>query len=336
MNLDRKSVPAYLRRKKLLVEGDPAPVVRPIGDGQKNLVFHVSVPKKEWVVKQALSRANQVKERWWLDRKRIFYEKSCLEILAQLLPPVVIPEVVLEDRTDFVLVTTAQPRDAALWEEELSGGRIDLQIAVQCGELLATVHNQTADARDLKTLFRDTKPFEQLRIEPFYARIAQVFPDLKKPIEAQARQLLKNRHALVLGDLRPRNIWINNGQVYLVDFAAAHFGNPSFDLGFYASDMCLKAMINSPQKAAYLEGINVFWNAYLRAADYPKKGEVEKNAVRDFSCLMLSAIDGRVPIDGLDEHMRNLARRIAQTLLFTELSKIEEITEFINRTLIDG
>lgn len=336
MNLDRKSIPAYLRRKKLLVEGEPAPVVRPIGEGQKNLVFHVAVGRKEWIVKQALSRAQQVKERWWLDRRRIFHEKNCLEILAQFLPPVVLPEVVLEDRTDFVLITTAQPRDAALWEEELLGGRIDLQIAVQCGELLATVHNQTADARDLKLLFKDTKPFEQLRIDPFYAYIAQLFPDLKKPIEAQVRQLLKNRYALVLGDLRPRNIWINTGQVYLVDFAAAHFGNPSFDLGFYASDMCIKAMINSPQKAAYLEGVNVFWNAYFKAADYPKKEEVGKNAVRDFSCLLLCAIDGRVPVTGLDEHMRSLARRIAQNLLFTELHKIEEITEFINRTLIDG
>jgi hypothetical protein len=318
----------------LLLASDPAPVVTSLGDGLQHLVFHVAAPGREWIVKQALARA-QVKERWWLDRRRIFSEKACLEILAQLFP-VLIPEVVLEDRTDFILITTAQPREAVLWENELMGGRIDLQIASQCGELLATVHNQTADDREVKALFKDTKPFEQLRIEPFYGRIAQVFPDLKKPIEAQVRQLLKNRHTLVLGDLRPRNIYVNSGQVYLVDFVAAHFGNPTFDLAFYASDMCLKAMINSPQKAAYLEGINIFWNSYFRTAEYARKKEVEKGAVRDLSCLLLSAIDGRLPVGGLDEHMRGLARRIAQNLLFTELDKIEEITEFVNRTLIDG
>ncbi|MBI2504819.1 MAG: aminoglycoside phosphotransferase family protein [Candidatus Latescibacteria bacterium] len=334
MTLDKKNIAIYLRRKKLLVAGDPVPNVTPLGDGLQHLVFQVAVPRQEWIVKQALARA-QVKERWWLDRRRIFNEKNCLEILAQLFP-VLIPEVVLEDRTDFILVTTAQPREAVLWEDELMGGKIDLQIASQCGELLATVHNQTADDREVKTLFKDTKPFEQLRIEPFYGRIAQVFPDLKKPIEAQIRQLLKNRYTLVLGDLRPRNVYVNSGQVYLVDFVAAHYGNPAFDLALYASDMCLKAMINSPQKAAYLEGINIFWNSYFRTAEYAKKKEVEKSAVRDLSCLLLSSIDGRLPAAGLDEHMRGLARRIAQNLLFTELDRIEEITEFVNRTLIDG
>ena len=34
--------------------------------------------------------------------------------------------------------------------------------------------------------------------------------------------------------------------------------------------------------------------------------------------------------------MADLARRIAMSLLFTELETIEDITEFINRTLIDG
>ncbi|MCC7264862.1 MAG: phosphotransferase [Candidatus Latescibacteria bacterium] len=334
MNLDKKNIATYLRRKKLLVASDPAPVVTSLGDGLQHLVFHVAVPRQEWIVKQALARA-QVKERWWLDRKRIFTEKSCLEILAQLFP-VLIPEVVLEDRTDFILVTTAQPREAVVWEDELMGGKIDLQIASLCGELLGTVHNQTAEDREVKAMFKDTKAFEQLRIEPFYGRIAQVFPDLKKPIEAQVRQLLKSRHALVLGDLRPRNIWISSGQVYMVDFVAAHYGNPAFDVAFYAADMCIKAMINSPQKAAYLEGINIYWNSYFRTAEYATKKEVEKSAVRDLACLLLSAIDGRLPATGLDEHMRGLARRIAQNLLFTELDKIEEITEFVNRTLIDG
>ena len=62
----------------------------------------------------------------------------------------IIPEVVLEDRTDFILVTTAPPHNSVLWENDLHAGRIDLQIAVQCGELLATVHNETAGVPEIK------------------------------------------------------------------------------------------------------------------------------------------------------------------------------------------
>ncbi|MEW6753574.1 MAG: aminoglycoside phosphotransferase family protein [Candidatus Latescibacterota bacterium] len=334
MTLDKQSIPAYLQRKRLLDREVPLRV-QTIGDGMKNLVFLVWGSQQRWIVKQALAKV-QVKERWWVDRKRVFAEKNCIEVLHQILPPPVIPEVVLEDRTDFVLVTTAPPDNAVLWDEELEGGRIDLQIAVQCGELLAAVHNQTAQQADVRRLFSDTKAFEQLRTEPLYLRVMQAYPDLKKAVNAQVRHLLKDSRTLVLADLRPRNVWLSSGQVFLVDFATAHFGSPSFDLAFYATDLCLKAMNNSIQKAAYLEAINVFWNAYFRIAEYPTVKETQKLAVADLGCLLLAATDGRQPATFAEPQMADLARRIAQSLLFTELERIEEITEFANRTLIDG
>ena len=334
MNLEKKAISGYLQRKKLLTRGTPIRVMS-LSDGLKNRVYYVSGAGKAWIVKQAHSRA-QLKERWWIDRKRIFAEKSCIEILAQFLAPEIIPEVVLEDRTDFILVTTPPPHQSVLWENELADGRIDLQIAVQCGELLATVHNETAGVPEIKKMFREPKAFEQLRIEPHYNYIVNAFPDLKKAIGARSSRLLKEANCLVLADLRPRNVWINNGQLYLVDFATAHYGYPTFDLAFYSADMVVKAMQNSTQKAAYLEAVNVFWNGYFQLASYKGVREVEKQAVHDLGCLLLSATDGRQPANIEDEHVAGLSRRIAQSLLFTKLEKIEDITEFINRTLIDG
>ena len=334
MNLEKKAISGYLQRKKLLARGIPIRVTS-FGDGFKNRVYYVSASGQAWIVKQAHSRA-QLRERWWLDRKRIFAEKSCIEILAQFLAPEIIPEVVLEDRTDFILVTTPPPHNSSCWESELANGRIDLQIAVQCGELLATVHNETAGVPEIKSMFKDTKAFEQLRIDPHYNFLVQTYPDLKKAIASRSNRLLKENICLILGDLRPRNVWVNNGQLYLVDFATAHYGNPTFDLAFYAADMCVKAMQNSLQKAAYLEAVNVFWNGYFELASYKGVKEVEKQAVHDLGCLLLSATDGRQPATIEDPHVVELSRRIAQSLLFTKLKQIEEITEFINRTLIDG
>ncbi|NKB65738.1 MAG: phosphotransferase [Candidatus Latescibacteria bacterium] len=334
MTLEEKTIPAYLQRKKLLEKGE-IPRIRTMGDGLKNLLFRVNSDVQDRMIKQALARV-QIKERWWTDRKRIFQEKACIEILSGILNPDVIPQIILEDRTDFILVTSAPPRDAVLWEDELGRGRIDLQIAVQCGELLATVHNETADKPDLKKTFKDTRAFEQLRIDPFYHRLIQQFPDLKKIIENKVKQLLRTRQVLVLGDVRPRNVWIDHGQIYLVDFATTHYGHPSFDLAFYSSDLCLKAMRNNIQKAAFLEAINVFWNSYFKIAEYEGVENLEKQVVQDLGCLLLCATDGRQPVTYLDEANQDLARRIAQSLIFTDLEKIEDITEFINRTLIDG
>ena len=334
MNLEKKAISGYLQRKKLLTRGTQIRVMT-LGDGLKNRVYYVSAGSRAWIVKQAHARA-QLKERWWLDRKRVFAEKNCIEILSEFLAPEIIPDVVLEDRTDFILVTIPPPQQAVLRENELGDGRIDLQIAVQCGELLATVHNETAGVPEIKKMFKDTKAFEQLRIEPHYNYIVKAYPDLKKAIAARSSRLLKEANCLVLADLRPRNVWINTGQLYLVDFATAHYGYPTFDLAFYSADMVVKAMQNSTQKAAYLEAINVFWNGYFQLASYNGVKEVEKQAVHDLGCLLLSATDGRQPAHIEDEHVAGLSRRIAQSLLFTKLEKIEDITEFINRTLIDG
>ena len=109
MNLERKGMSAYLLRKKLIKRGTPLNI-RPIGDGQKNRVFQVSALEEEWIINQALSRVQQVKTRWLVDRKRIFAETDCIEILNEIVPPSVIPQVVLEDRTDFIIVTTPPPK----------------------------------------------------------------------------------------------------------------------------------------------------------------------------------------------------------------------------------
>ena len=151
MNLEKKAISGYLQRKKLLTRGTQIRVMS-LGDGLKNRVYYVATSNESWIVKQAHSRA-QLKERWWLDRKRIFAETNCIEVLSQFLAPEIIPEVLLEDRTDFILVTTAPPHNSVLWENDLHAGRIDLQIAVQCGELLATVHNETAGVPEIKSMF---------------------------------------------------------------------------------------------------------------------------------------------------------------------------------------
>ena len=334
MNLEKKAIPKYLRRKKLLTDKGPIRV-QTLSDGLKNRVYYVASSNQSWIVKQAHSRV-QIKERWWTDRRRIFAERSCIERLAEFLAPEILPDVLLEDRTDFILVTTPPPHNALLWESDLVNGRIDLQIAVQCGELLATVHNETAGSSKVAKEFASTKVFEQLRIDPHYNYIVKAYPDLKKAIAVHTNRLLKERLCLVLGDLRPRNVWVVDGHPYWVDFATAHYGYPTFDLAFYTADMCIKAMQNTAQKAAYLEAVNVFWNSYFQSACYKKVKEVQQHAVCDLGCLLLSATDGRQPVALDDERIIGLSRRIAQSLILTGLGRIEDVTEFVNRTLIDG
>ena len=56
----------------------------------------------------------------------------------------------------------------------------------------------------------------------------------------------------------------------------------------------------------------------------------------EYNDLLLSATDGRQPVGLDDERIVGLSRRIAQSLILTGLGRIEDVTEFVNRTLIDG
>ena len=93
MNLEKKAISKYLKRKKLLADEGPIRV-QTLSDGLKNRIYYVEAANQAWIVKQAHSRV-QIKERWWVDRRRIFAEKSCIERLAQFLAPETLPEVLL-------------------------------------------------------------------------------------------------------------------------------------------------------------------------------------------------------------------------------------------------
>ena len=108
-----------------------------------------------------LFRSAQIKERWWIDRKRIFNEKNCIDVLGHMAPPDVLPEVMLEDRTDFILVTSAPPADAALWDADLFNGRgrawLDKQTLPDDERAAIARHIREIDrlAEDLADLDRD-------------------------------------------------------------------------------------------------------------------------------------------------------------------------------------
>ena len=80
MNLEKKSITGYLQRKKLTTRGTPL-TIEQIGDGMKNQIYVATTAQQRLLVKQAHSKV-QIKERWWLDRKRISAEKNCIDILA--------------------------------------------------------------------------------------------------------------------------------------------------------------------------------------------------------------------------------------------------------------
>ncbi len=72
--LNSHNVPEYLRAQGLLTAGE-TPRVTALGGGVSNLVFRVTTPRSDWVVKQSLPRL-RVAHDWRADRERVLQESA--------------------------------------------------------------------------------------------------------------------------------------------------------------------------------------------------------------------------------------------------------------------
>ena len=92
-----------------------------LAGGVSNIVLLVETGAERYVLKQSLPRL-RVAQEWYSDRSRIFRECDALRTIAGLWPRGWAPEVLFEDREQFLFAMTAAPSGATPWNEELMRG----------------------------------------------------------------------------------------------------------------------------------------------------------------------------------------------------------------------
>src|SRR5262249_55535814 len=161
--------------------------------------------------------------------------------LEPLLPSGVIPRILFEDRENYLFAMEAAPADHSVWKQLLLEGETDAGVARRLGEHLSTIHRRTALRPDLEERFRDTTAFVELRVDPFYRRVAEAAPAVAPAIERLIDEMFATRVSLVHADFSPKNVLIAGERIVLVDFETGHYGDPAFDLGFFLSHLLLKS-----------------------------------------------------------------------------------------------
>lgn len=304
----------YLRRmQRIPAEG--AVAILPLAWGVSNCVLRIepeSAPP--FVLKQSRSRLRTV-DPWFSRLDRIFREAEVLRWLSARLPPGVVPQPLFEDRENFVLAMEAIRPDHVVWKQLLLEGQVDLDLARQLGELLGTIHAESAAMRDELAGWRDREVFEELRIEPFYRRLITRHPEVAPALERLIAETFDCAICLVHADFSPKNILIHPDGFSLVDFETAHLGDPAFDLGFFLSHLLLKAVHRHPDSGplldvarAALEG----WRQRVRDTEQTAPELSARGAAHTAACL-LARIDGASPVDYLvnDEPRKEFVRRHA-------------------------
>jgi 5-methylthioribose kinase len=327
----------YLHSSGRLESGDLLKV-QELAGGVSNVVFLVELPARSerFVLKQARGRL-RVAADWHCPVERIWREIDTLRICRQLVTRApsasmswqpIVPEILWEDRENFCYAMTAAPADHRTWKECLLGGDLTAgrQIAAAAGELLAQLHANSWHSPAIAAALADQSYFEALRIDPYYRHLVRNRPELAGYLQPLIDSLGRNTCALVHGDFSPKNLLVWPQRLMLIDFEVGHFGDPSFDLGFFLTHLVLKeiwsrAISPADQRGRYLALAHEFWQCYRsrlgQTISEPEIRDLERRMIQHLAGCVLARVDGKSPVDYLPASAVPQVRQLA-VQLFSE------------------
>lgn len=342
--LDAISAPAYLRDAGRLATQESVRV-RELPGGVSNMVLWVEFDepaRKPIVVKQAREKLRVVQE-WLCSPERIWREVAFLEACEKLLGNcrhgrfgLRTPQVLFTDPEQFLFGMTAASADAVMWKEQLLDLQFDESIAAACGHLLGTLHANSWGDGSLQQAFAQWRYFDDLRIDPYYRRIAQVHPQIRPAIDELIVSLQNNRVCLVHGDFSPKNLLVSSDEIVLIDCEVGHYGDPTFDLGFFLSHLVLKG-IATGMGIELMRLIEAFLASYLElvAPHLPgaTRRDFELRLHRNLAACLLARVDGKSPVNYLDERQQQRVRRYALPCLMHDPVPLSRLTTHLHHQM---
>jgi 5-methylthioribose kinase len=314
---------AYLRERGWVGPGPAS--VEVLGGGVSNLVLRVRTPGQCFVLKQSCPQL-RTRDAWFSDLERIYREQEVMEVLAPLLPPPTVPQVLFRDRDSYVFAMSHAPLPALVWKAQLLAGQVDLAIGERCGRILGLMHEEMARRPEVLARFAEQRVFLQLRVDPFYRRIQERRPEVAAAVAPLIEQLHELKQSLCHGDYSPKNILTHDQGFTLVDYETAHRGDPAMDLGFFLSHLLLKAFHRASEGERYLQLTRVFWHGYGSVVAFRPVAELEQRGSAHMGVCLLARIDGTSPIDYLpQEEKREAVRCLGRQMLWQRPARWDEV-----------
>ncbi len=276
----------------------------------------VDGPDGPYVLKRALPRLRVAAE-WLSDPARSMVEASALKAMAGIIGQDAVPRVLWVDPGRHEFAMALVPPRLRNWKQDLMSGRIDPATASRAGQLLGQLHAGSARRPELREQFRDTRFFEELRIRPYFARVAERNPDLAVDIEAVVAGMAERRTALVHGDFSPKNILADGADIVLLDCEVAHWGDPRFDLAFCLTHLTLKSL----RRAAPVAPLAGAGAALLCGYCETGPAIIDAALVQILGCLLLARLEGDSPVDYLADLDVVATKRLAMRLLHDPASR---------------
>jgi tRNA A-37 threonylcarbamoyl transferase component Bud32 len=295
----------------------------PLAGGVSSDIWRIDLPDGAVCAKRALAKL-RVAADWQAPIERNRYEARWMQVANAALAGCA-PRLLGQHPRLGVLVMAYLPRHV-LWKRQLLDGDAEATTARAVGQALARIHAHAAARPALAADFDSQAIFFDIRLEPYLLATAQRHPDLAAPLAALVAQTQAHAVTLVHGDVSPKNILVDARGPVFIDAECAVWGDPAFDLAFCLNHLLLKCLWRRAASAAYLQCVDALAAAYLAEVDWEAAAALERRAARLLPGLLLARVDGKSPVEYLDQDaQRATVRHVAGALLRQPVARLHDV-----------
>ena len=287
--------------------------IMPLTGGVSSDIALVDMGTRKLCVKFALEQL-KVAQEWYANIERNQAEYLWLEFASSIEPsasPVLFGS--SEELHGFAM-EFVEGDDVYLWKTELLAGKPDTGEAGKVGDVLGKIH-RASTSDEVLSRFQNQQDFYALRIEPYLVFTASQHPDLSDRIHGLVEMLDTHPFVLVHGDVSPKNIIFRGGEPIFLDAECATIGDPSFDLSFCLNHLVIKGLHVKQSRHFLLPAILDFWQTYAPHVTWEESAALEQRVCRLLPAMMLARVDGKSPVEYLDEDERIVLRSMSIPLI---------------------
>lgn len=301
------------------------PKITVLRGGVSNRTVHIEFENGEsWVLKQALTKL-RVKGEWTSSPDRIFKEAEAMRWFDKHAPPNAVPKLIFEDQLHHLLAMEAVKPPFDNLKGLLLTNPPESVYFKQAGELLGHIHqNGFKQSNDIPKLFKDNHFFKTLRIEPYYIETIKALPETASFLNELTSETLEDRYTLVHGDYSPKNILVKDSKLILLDHEVIHFGDGTFDLGFFICHLLSKSNHLPIHHQDFVNGVTEFYDSYLGVFTEMNKKREERSVKHAIGCL-LARVCGLSQLEYLTIDQQNKQKDIGLKLTKDQPKTIKEL-----------
>ncbi|MCR9138006.1 MAG: aminoglycoside phosphotransferase family protein [Alphaproteobacteria bacterium] len=315
-----------------LASADDVLSVRSLTGGVASDIGVADLGDRQICVKFALEKL-KVEEDWFAPLHRNRAEYDWLTFATSVDPQCVPLLYGRSERENGFAMAFLPPDQVDNWKDVLLRAVPPQGEAASVGRVLGQIHAASSSPSFDRSLFENRDDFHALRIEPYLLFTATRHDAVAKQLGRLADSLHTTDPVLIHGDVSPKNILFRSGHPIILDAECATMGDPAFDVAFCLNHLVLKAAHVPAIRAALLAAIEQFWTAYKPHVRWEHEDLLEDRVCRLLPALMLARIDGKSPVEYLDDGARMHLRSLSLSLINAPTANLQQFIDHFRSNL---